>query len=83
VVRLWGDGRRDRVRLATRGIQVVLLRPPLPSPHAGSSHGESRIIRTAYFEGPWYVPLVQEAFPLWRDLEQGVWSPAPDMTGGA
>ena len=39
-------------------------------PHAfGSSHGESRITRTAYFEGPWYVPLLQETFPLWRDLE--------------
>lgn len=38
-------------------------------PHAlGSSHGESRIIRTAYYEGAGYVPLVREAFGLWRQL---------------
>jgi sarcosine oxidase len=68
-------------RLATRGMQVVCFDRHSP-PHAlGSSHGESRIIRTAYFEGPWYVPLVQEAFPLWRDLEQVAGSQLLTMTG--
>jgi len=56
-------------RLAERGAQVVCFDRHSP-PHAlGSSHGESRITRTAYFEGPWYVPLLQETFPLWRELE--------------
>lgn len=56
-------------RLAARGAQVVCFDRHSP-PHAlGSSHGESRIIRTAYLEAPWYVPLLQEAFPLWRELE--------------
>jgi sarcosine oxidase len=56
-------------RLATRGVEVVCFDRHSP-PHAlGSSHGESRITRTAYFEGPWYVPLLQETFPLWRELE--------------
>jgi sarcosine oxidase len=36
----------------------------------GSSHGHSRIIRTAYFEHPNYVPMCRAAFALWYDLEQ-------------
>jgi len=40
-------------------------------PHGlGSSHGRTRIIREAYFEGPAYVPIVRRAFDLWRELEQ-------------
>ena len=51
-------------------------------PHAqGSSHGESRIIRTAYFEGSWYVPLLQEVFPLWRELEKVSGRQILTMTG--
>src|SRR3989442_10793677 len=66
-------------RLAKRGVEVVCYDRYSP-PHAlGSTHGESRIIRTAYFEGPWYVPLVKEAFQLWRELESetGPLPPAP------
>jgi sarcosine oxidase len=38
-------------------------------PHdRGSSHGESRIIRAAYFEDPIYTPLAQRSFALWRAL---------------
>lgn len=36
----------------------------------GSSHGESRIIRKAYFLHPGYVPLLNRAYELWRELEQ-------------
>jgi sarcosine oxidase len=68
-------------RLATRGVHVVCFDRHSPPHTLGSSHGESRIIRTAYFEGPWYVPLVQEAFPLWRDLEQESGSQLLTMTG--
>lgn len=56
-------------RLARRGVDVVVYDRYSPPHPFGSSHGESRIIRTAYFEGSWYVPLVQEAFALWRELE--------------
>jgi sarcosine oxidase len=68
-------------RLARRGVQVVCFDRHSPPHTLGSSHGESRIIRTAYFEGAWYVPLVQEAFPLWRDLEQESGSRLLTMTG--
>lgn len=36
----------------------------------GSSHGETRIIREAYHEGEFYVPMAQEAAKLWQKLEK-------------
>ena len=56
-------------RLARRGVDVVCYDRYSPPHPLGSTHGDTRIIRTAYLEGPWYVPLLQEAFPLWRELE--------------
>ena len=38
----------------------------------GSSHGRSRILRTAYAEGPSYVPLVLRARTLWQGLGREV-----------
>jgi len=68
-------------RLAKRGVEVVCFDRHSP-PHAhGSTHGESRIIRTAYFEGAWYVPLLQEVFPLWRELEATSGAQLLTMTG--
>ena len=55
--------------LARRGHRVLGLDRFAP-PHAmGSSHGQSRIIREAYFEDPRYVPLVQRAYTRWSQLE--------------
>ena len=34
----------------------------------GSSHGQTRIIRRAYFEHPSYVPLCEKAFEMWDEL---------------
>ena len=68
-------------RLAKRGADVVCFDRYSP-PHAeGSTHGESRIIRTAYFEGEFYVPLLQEAFGLWHELESVSGSHLLTMTG--
>lgn len=54
---------------ARRGLRAIGFDRFTP-PHArGSSHGESRIIREAYFEDPAYVPIVQRAAALWRELE--------------
>lgn len=36
----------------------------------GSSHGQTRAIRQAYFEHPQYVPLIKRSYELWRDLEK-------------
>jgi len=57
-------------QLARREVRVLGLDRYTP-PHAlGSSHGDTRIIREAYFEHPVYVPMVQRAFELWRELER-------------
>lgn len=96
VVGLGAMGSMALWRLAQRGASVVGFDRFEP-PHAlGSSHGESRIIRTAYYEGPGYVPLVREAFDLWRELEADsgvtiltmtgalmIGSPSSDVVAGA
>lgn len=69
VVGLGAMGSMTLWRLASRGTRCLGIDRHRP-PHAlGSSHGESRIIRTAYSEGELYVPLVREAWELWRRLE--------------
>lgn len=56
--------------LARRGARVFgfdLRRPPHDM---GSTHGGSRVARTAYFEHPDYVPLLRTAMAGWDRLEQ-------------
>ena len=68
-------------RLTKRGADVVCFDRFSP-PHAnGSSHGESRIIRTAYIEGSYYVPLLHESFDLWHELESTSGERLLRMTG--
>src|SRR2546426_568384 len=67
---------------ARRGSRVIGFDRFSP-PHAlGSSHGDTRIIREAYFEDPRYVPLVQRAYELWRDLERASGQTLMVRTGG-
>ncbi len=68
--------------VARRGMRVIGLDRYTP-PHAfGSSHGESRIIREAYFEHPVYVPMVRRSYDLWRELEAAVDATLLLETGG-
>ncbi|MGH7491253.1 MAG: N-methyl-L-tryptophan oxidase [bacterium] len=70
VAGLGAMGSAATYHLAKRGVRVLGLDRFTP-PHAfGSSHGDSRIIREAYFEHPLYVPLVQRAYELWHELER-------------
>ena len=68
-------------RLTKRGAEVVVFDRFSPPHTHGSSHGESRIIRSAYFEGSYYVPLLREVFELWRELESASGSRLLTMTG--
>jgi sarcosine oxidase len=56
-------------QLAEHGIRALGFEQFAIGHDRGASYGESRMIRTAYFEDPRYVPLVQRAFGLWRTLE--------------
>jgi sarcosine oxidase len=70
VIGLGGMGTAACLALARRGARVLGLEQ-FPLGHdRGSSHGGTRIIRTAYYEHPAYVPLVRRAFQGWYDLEQ-------------
>ena len=69
VIGLGSTGAAALYHLARRGLKVIGLEQAAPGHEGGSSHGESRIIRTAYFEHPSYVSLVRAAFENWRALE--------------
>lgn len=70
VLGVGGMGSATCLSLARRGLRVLGLEQ-FPLVHnRGSSHGETRIIRKAYFEHPNYVPLLHRAYELWHDLER-------------
>ncbi|WP_424361362.1 N-methyl-L-tryptophan oxidase [Methylocystis parvus] len=55
--------------LAARGHRVLGIEQHNLAHDRGSSHGETRLIRKAYFENPDYVPLLCRAFDLWEALQ--------------
>ncbi|MEZ6139358.1 MAG: N-methyl-L-tryptophan oxidase [Zavarzinella sp.] len=57
-------------QLAQAGLRPVVFEQYTSGHQMGSSHGASRVIRTAYFEHPTYVPMVQHAFQQWERLQQ-------------
>jgi sarcosine oxidase len=69
VIGLGAMGSASLHAAARRGLRVIGLEQYEPAHSRSSSYGESRVIRLAYFEHPSYVPLLQEAYGLWRDLE--------------
>lgn len=56
--------------LALRGVRPLGLEQFSRGHDRGSSHGQSRVIRTAYFEHDDYVPLLLRARAGWMALEQ-------------
>jgi len=68
VIGLGGMGSAALFHLADKSAKVLGIEQ-FVTPHTyGSSHGETRVIREAYFENPIYVPLVQRAYELWDQL---------------
>jgi sarcosine oxidase len=68
VAGLGAAGSATLYHLARRGANVAGFDAFSP-PHAfGSSHGETRMIREAYYEDPRYVPLLRRAYELWHEL---------------
>src|SRR5688572_31426100 len=82
IVGLGAMGSAAAYHLARRGINVLGLDQFEPPHSWGSSHGETRVIREAYFEHPSYVPLVQRAYELWAELEQEAGEQLYLKTGG-
>jgi sarcosine oxidase len=72
VIGCGGFGASCLAELSGRGLRVLGLDQFVPPHDRGSSHGETRIIRKAYFEHPDYVPLLHRAWDLWADLSERV-----------
>lgn len=82
VLGLGAMGSATAYHAARSGYKVLGLDAYQRNHTVGSSHGHSRIIRESYAEGPQYVPLVQRAFRLWRELEVESQRRLLTMTGG-
>jgi sarcosine oxidase len=81
VIGLGAMGSAAAMHLAKRGARVVGFDQFGPAHDQGSSHGESRLIRQAYFESPAYVPLLKRAYTLWEELEAAAKRPLFMRTG--
>jgi sarcosine oxidase len=73
VLGVGGIGASALMHLARRGLKVVGFEQHSTATDAshdrGGSHGGTRVIRKAYGEGGAYVPLLERAYELWRELE--------------
>lgn len=68
--------------LARRGRRVLGLERFTAAHTLGAHHGQSRIIRLAYYEDPAYVPLLRRAYELWQELDGSAGEPVLKITGG-
>jgi sarcosine oxidase len=69
VVGLGAMGSMALWRLAQRGVDVLGIEQFEPGHALGSSHGETRLFRTACFEHPELATMAIRSRTLWRDLE--------------
>jgi sarcosine oxidase len=82
VVGLGAMGSATLRAISRRGLRVLGIDRFAPPHDRGSSHGDSRIIREAYFEHPSYVPLVQRAYVLWDEIARESGRTLFTRTGG-
>jgi sarcosine oxidase len=81
VLGLGGMGSAVAAHAARRGLRVAGFEQ-FPLVHdLGSSAGRTRIIRKAYFEDAAYVPLLERAYTLWRELEERSQTALLDLFG--
>ncbi|TLY02768.1 MAG: N-methyl-L-tryptophan oxidase [Thaumarchaeota archaeon] len=82
VVGCGGMGSSISYHLSRRGARTLVLERFKLNHENGSSHGRTKIIRTAYFEDPRYVRLAKRAFQLWAALEKETGRRLLEVTGG-
>jgi hypothetical protein len=64
-----GMGAAALAHLAAQGVRAIGIEQDEVPSGIGSSVGQTRIIRKAYFEDERYVPLLTRSDALWRELE--------------
>ena len=82
VVGVGAMGSATCYELAKRGRRVLGLEQFRLAHDRGSSHGGSRMIRMCYHEHPDYVPVLREAYRLWREIEDESGRELLTVTGG-
>jgi sarcosine oxidase len=82
ILGLGGMGSAAAFHLAARGQRVLGFDQFAPPHDQGSTHGQSRVIRQAYYEDPAYVPLLLRAYELWNELERKSARQLLTLTGG-
>ena len=81
VIGTGGIGSAALYEAARRGWSVIGIDRFAPAHDRGSSHGQTRIIRQAYFEHPDYVPLVLDSYTAWAAIEQESGESLLEQTG--
>lgn len=81
VVGLGAMGSAALYAAAKSGLRAIGFDRFEPGHDRGSSQGESRIIRLAYYEDPAYVPLLRGAYRAWRALEAATNKRVMTITG--
>ncbi|WP_099159626.1 N-methyl-L-tryptophan oxidase [Virgibacillus ndiopensis] len=69
-------------QLAKRGVSVLGFEQFGIGNDRSAAGGESRLFRTAYMEGKQYVPLLQDARRLWKQLEEETGNTLLTINGG-
>jgi sarcosine oxidase len=70
VIGMGSMGSSAAYHLAKEGASVLGIEQFAITHDQGSHAGQSRIIRKSYYEHPDYVPLLERAYTLWRELER-------------
>jgi sarcosine oxidase len=68
--------------LARSGVKALGVEARGPLHSAGSSHGDSRVFRRAYFEGDHYAPMLNRSLAGWMELAATSSEPIALRTGG-
>lgn len=81
ILGLGGMGSAVAAHAAARGLRVAGFERFALAHDLGASAGRTRIIRKAYFEDAAYVPLLDRAYTLWRELEETAQTALLDLFG--
>ncbi|MER5770836.1 N-methyl-L-tryptophan oxidase [Streptomyces sp. NPDC001985] len=68
--------------LSRRGVRALGVEARGPMHDLGSSHGQSRIFRRAYWEGGQYIPLLDRSYDGWWELDDATDGTVALRTGG-
>lgn len=69
VLGLGGVGSSALYHLSQKKLRILALEQFSLGHDRGSSHGQARMIRQAYYKNPAYVPLALRSYELWKELE--------------